>query len=105
MQGFDPPGIGARNLAECLAIQLRERDRFDPGHGGAPLAASISWPSATSGLRRLCGVDEDDLADMLAEIRRLEPKPGRAFGAAPVAGRWCPTSRPRRPGRRLASSN
>src|SRR6185437_271598 len=30
VQGFDPPGVAARNLAECLGLQLRERNRFDP---------------------------------------------------------------------------
>src|SRR4028119_711455 len=37
-----------------------------------------------AGLRRLCGVDAADLADMVAEIRRLDPKPGTSFDAAPV---------------------
>ena len=36
-------------------------------------------------LRRACGVDDEDLRDMIAEIRRLEPKPGRAFGDPPAA--------------------
>jgi RNA polymerase sigma-54 factor len=84
IQSFDPPGIGARNLAECLAIQLRERDRLDPAMaallGRLDLVAKRDFPA----LRRLCGVDDEDLADMLAEIRALEPKPGRAFGAAPL---------------------
>ena len=35
-------------------------------------------------LRRLCGVDDEDLAEMLAEMRQLDPKPGRAFGGGPV---------------------
>jgi RNA polymerase sigma-54 factor len=84
IQTFDPPGIGARSLAECLAIQLRERDRFDPAIaaliGHLHLVARRDIPA----LKRICGVDEEDVADMLAEIRRLEPKPGRAFGSAPV---------------------
>jgi RNA polymerase sigma-54 factor len=84
IHAFDPPGIGARDLGECLAIQLRAKDRLDPAMrallGRLDLVAKRDLP----GLRRLCGVDDDDLAEMLAEIRALEPKPGRAFGGAPL---------------------
>jgi RNA polymerase sigma-54 factor len=85
IQGFDPSGVGARDLAECLAIQLRERNRFDPAMqafiGRLDLVAKRDFPA----LRRICGVDEDDIAEMLQEIRRLNPKPGRAFGGDPLA--------------------
>ena len=81
---FDPSGIGARDLAECLAIQLKEKDRFDPAMqalvANLPLVARRDFAS----LRKLCGVDDEDLIDMLAEIRRLEPKPGRSFGGEPM---------------------
>ena len=81
---FDPGGVGARDLAECLAIQLREKDRFDPAMqaliANLPLVARRDFAS----LRKICGVDDEDLLDMLAEIRRLEPKPGRAFGNEPI---------------------
>ena len=84
VQTFDPTGVGARDLAECLAIQLRERDRFDPAMqvlvANLPLLAKREFPT----LRKLCGVDEEDLADMVAEIRRLDPKPGRAFGGGAI---------------------
>ena len=84
IQRFDPAGVGARDLAECLAIQLRERDRFDPAMqifvANLPLVAKRDFAQ----LSRLCGVDEEDVADMAAELRRLDPKPGRAFGVAPV---------------------
>lgn len=84
VQKFDPSGVGARDLAECLAIQLRERDRFDPAMqifvANLPLVAKRDFAQ----LARLCGVDEDDAHDMAAELRRLDPKPGRAFGGAPV---------------------
>ncbi|HZH50732.1 MAG TPA: RNA polymerase factor sigma-54 [Microvirga sp.] len=84
IQTFDPPGTGARTLAECLAIQLKERDRLDPVMqtllGRLDLVARRDFAA----LRRLCGVDEEDLVDMLSEIRRLEPKPGLAFAPAPV---------------------
>lgn len=81
---FDPSGVGARDLAECLAIQLRERDRFDPAMealiANLPLLARRDFAQ----LRKICGVDEEDLTDMLKEIRALDPKPGRAFGGLPV---------------------
>ncbi|MBV9906771.1 MAG: RNA polymerase factor sigma-54 [Hyphomicrobiales bacterium] len=85
MQTLEPTGVFARSLAECLAIQLKERDRFDPAMQAfienLPALARRDFPL----LRRACGVDDEDLRDMLAEIRRLEPKPGRAFGDPPAA--------------------
>jgi RNA polymerase sigma-54 factor len=84
LQNFDPPGICARHLAECLAIQLRERDRFDPAMRALVDNIGLLAKRDFGGLRRLCGVDEEDLAEMIAEIRRLNPKPGLAFGSALV---------------------
>jgi RNA polymerase sigma-54 factor len=79
MQDFDPPGIMARNLAECLALQLADRDRLDPAMraliDNLPLLASRDAPA----LMKLCGVDAEDLAGMVAEIKALNPKPGLAF--------------------------
>ncbi|GJD28943.1 RNA polymerase sigma-54 factor 2 [Methylobacterium adhaesivum] len=84
VQGFEPAGIAARDLAECLALQLRDRDRFDPAMQALvsrlDLVAKRDFPA----LRRLCGVDDEDLVEMLSELRRLDPKPGRAFGARAV---------------------
>jgi len=84
LQTFDPPGVCARNLSECLAIQLREQDRFDPAMQALLAHLDLVARRDFSALRRLCGVDEADLADMIAEIRRLNPKPGLAFGSALV---------------------
>jgi RNA polymerase sigma-54 factor len=85
MQTLEPTGVFARSLAECLALQLKERDRFDPAMQALvenlPALAKRDFPL----LRRVCGVDDEDLRDMIAEIRRLEPKPGRAFGDPPAA--------------------
>lgn len=84
LQRFDPAGICARSLAECLAIQLRERDRFDPAMqalvGHLDLLARRDFAS----LRRICGVDDEDMIDMVGEIRHLDPKPGTRFGSTPV---------------------
>jgi RNA polymerase sigma-54 factor len=84
LQGFDPAGICARNLAECLALQLKERDRFDPAMEALVGHLDLLAKRDISGLRRLCGVDDEDLAEMIAEIRSLNPKPGLAFGSTLV---------------------
>ncbi|MBA1143856.1 RNA polymerase factor sigma-54 [Mesorhizobium neociceri] len=79
MQHFDPPGLFARTLSECLEIQLRQRDRFDPAM--AALVANLQTLARRDyqALKQLCGVDEEDLLDMLHEIRALDPKPGNQF--------------------------
>lgn len=84
IQTFEPAGVGARNLAECLAIQLRERDRFDPAMATLVDHLDLVAKRDHAALRRLCGVDEEDVTDMLAELRSLNPKPGHAFGATHV---------------------
>lgn len=84
LQDCDPPGVFARDLKECLSLQLRERDRFDPAM--ATLVAHLDLVARRdyAALKALCRVDLEDLKDMLAELRALDPKPGHAFGADPV---------------------
>jgi RNA polymerase sigma-54 factor len=84
LKTFEPTGVFAANLADCLAIQLRERNRLDPAM--ATLLANLDLVARRdfAGLRRLCGVDEADLSDMLAELRLLDPKPGAGFDHAPI---------------------
>jgi RNA polymerase sigma-54 factor len=84
LQAFDPPGVCARDLADCLAIQLRERDRFDPAMRTLIANLDLLAKRDFAQLRKLCNVDEEDLADMIAELRRLNPKPGLAFGGGVV---------------------
>lgn len=79
LQTLDPPGIFARSLAECLAIQLRQRDRFDPAMQALVEHLELLGKRDFASLRKLCGVDDEDLVDMLAEIRQLNPKPGAGF--------------------------
>ncbi len=80
----EPAGIGARSLAECLALQLAEKDRFDPAMqamvDNLPLLARADFKA----LSRICGVDETDVREMAAEIRALDPRPGREFTAPPA---------------------
>jgi RNA polymerase sigma-54 factor len=78
-QSFDPPGLFACDLAECLSIQLRARDRLDPAMRTLIDNLDLLARRDFHQLRRLCGVDEEDLLDMLAEIRGLDPRPGLAF--------------------------
>jgi len=79
LQQFDPPGIFARDLAECLSLQLREKDRLDPAMGIMLENLDLLARHDFDGLSRLCGVDGEDIADMVTEIRELNPKPALAF--------------------------
>lgn len=81
LQTLDPPGVFARSLAECLAIQLRQKDRLDPAMQALVENLELLARRDFVTLKRLCGVDEEDLLDMLAEIRQLNPKPGSGFEA------------------------
>ncbi|CAN5152947.1 RNA polymerase factor sigma-54 [soil metagenome] len=82
LQKFDPPGVCARNLSECLAIQLRERDRYDPAMQALVENLGLLAKRDIASLRKICGVDDEDIADMIGEIRHLNPKPGLKFGSA-----------------------
>lgn len=84
LQTFDPAGVCARNLPECLKLQLQERGHLDPMI--ATLLDHLDLVAAHDYVRlsKLCGADEEDIQDMLVEIRSLNPKPGLKFGGAPV---------------------
>ncbi len=82
MQSFDPPGIFARDLRECLAIQLRLKDRFDPAMAALVENLDLLARRDFATLKKLCGVDQADILDMLSEIRTLDPKPGALFEVA-----------------------
>ncbi|MDE2380487.1 RNA polymerase factor sigma-54 [Bradyrhizobium sp.] len=82
LQKFDPPGVCARSLSECLAIQLRELDRYDPAMQALVEHLDLLAKRDIAALRKVCGVDDEDIADMIGEIRRLNPKPGMKFGSA-----------------------
>jgi len=84
LQGFDPVGVAARNLAECLALQLKDKDRYDPAMAAMLQHLDLVARRDMGQLAQLCGVDTADIADMLAEIRALSPKPGLSFSSEPV---------------------
>ena len=83
LQQFDPPGVFARDLKECLALQLRDRNRCDPAMqallDNLEFLAHCLAHRDISALVRICSVDGADVADMIAEIQSLDPKPGLAF--------------------------
>lgn len=83
-QLFDPAGLFARDLAECIALQLQTRNRLDPAMRALVANLELLARRDFQQLRKLCGVDEEDLIDMLAEIRSLDPRPGLAFTSGPA---------------------
>jgi RNA polymerase sigma-54 factor len=84
LQCFDPAGVCARNLTECLAIQLKELNRYDPAMAALLGRLDLLAKRDFATLRKLCGVGDEDLADMVKEIKQLNPKPGLAFGSTTV---------------------
>jgi RNA polymerase sigma-54 factor len=84
LQQFEPCGVFARDLAECLALQLKERDRLDPAMQTMLRHLDLLARHDRNQLMKLCGVDAEDLADMVTEIRALNPKPGLSFETAEV---------------------
>ncbi|MCA1661814.1 MAG: RNA polymerase factor sigma-54 [Novosphingobium sp.] len=82
VQSLDPTGVGARSLSECLALQAIEADRFDPCMKRLIENLDLVAKGAFAQLKRMCGVDDEDFADMLAELRSYDPRPGLRFGAA-----------------------
>ena len=81
VQGLEPPGVGARSLAECLALQARAADRFDPAMARLIDNLDLLSKGRTADLKRICGVDDEDLADMIRELRAYDPKPGCRFSS------------------------
>ncbi|MFD1695620.1 RNA polymerase factor sigma-54 [Roseibium aestuarii] len=84
LQSFEPAGVFARSLAECLILQLKEKNRFDPAMQALIENIELLGRHDYPALRRICGVDDEDFQDMLTEIKALDPRPGRRFGGAPV---------------------
>jgi len=81
VQTFDPAGVAARTLAECIALQAREADRYDPAMATLIGNLDLLAKGQIAHLRRICGVDEEDMADMIRELRGYDPKPGLQFSS------------------------
>lgn len=84
IQSFDPTGVGARSLGECLALQAKEADRYDPAMARLLDNLDLLAEGRLSQLQRMCGVDAEDIADMIRELRNYDPKPGLKFGFSPI---------------------
>jgi len=83
IQTLDPTGVGARDLAECLALQAKEADRYDPCMARLIDHLDLVARGDIARLKRLCEVDDEDMADMIRELRGYDPKPGCRFGSEP----------------------
>jgi len=79
LQHFDPPGVLARSVQECLALQLRDLDRLDPAMQALLEHLDLLAQGALDRLQKACGVLPEDLPEMIAELKALNPKPGLAF--------------------------
>jgi len=84
IQTFDPTGVGARDLAECLALQAKEADRYDPCMARLLDNLDLLARGDLARLKRMCGVDDEDMADMIREVRGYDPKPGCRYGGEPA---------------------
>ncbi|HMB48149.1 MAG TPA: RNA polymerase factor sigma-54 [Afifellaceae bacterium] len=84
-QAVEPTGVFARSLAECLALQLSDLNRLDPAMQTLLDNLDLLMNAGRSALQRRCGVTGEDFAEMLEEIRALDPKPGLAFSHDPIA--------------------
>ncbi len=83
IQTFDPTGVGARDLAECLALQARDADRYDPCMARLIDNLDLLARGELTRLKRMCDVDDEDMADMIRELRGYDPKPGCRYGGEP----------------------
>lgn len=78
-QGFDPTGVMARSVPECMAIQLAELNRLDPAMQALLDNLDLVAKHDISTLTKKCDVSKADIAEMLAELRALTPRPGAGF--------------------------
>jgi RNA polymerase sigma-54 factor len=81
LQSFEPAGVCARSLAECLMLQLKEQNRYDPQIAALLDNLSLIATHNLAALRRAVGVDAEELGEMIGEIKKLNPKPGLKFGS------------------------
>lgn len=87
IQNFDPPGVGARDLKECLLIQLR--DRRDINKHVVDIIENHLEDLAYNRILKIAkalNIEVYEVQEACDFIRRLEPKPGRAFGSSLESG-------------------
>ncbi len=83
VQEFDPPGIGARDLSECLLLQLQQMPRSRPGRWAAMEIVECSLVYIAkrdeAAIMRETGLTSEDITQGLELIRTLQPHPGKPF--------------------------
>ena len=84
LQSCEPTGVFARSLSECLALQLKEQNRFDPVIAALLDNLELLASHNLAALRKVVGVDQEELAEMIVELKSLDPKPGLKYGSSPV---------------------
>lgn len=84
LKTFDPTGVFAADAQECFALQLRERDRLDPAMALLIANLNLVGKRDFNALKTLCKVDLEDIKEMIAELKKLNPWPGHAFVSEPV---------------------
>lgn len=84
LQRFEPTGVFARDLADCMRLQLIELNHYDPAMQALLENIHLLAAHNFSGLKKVCQVSDEDLSDMIAEIKQLNPKPGLQFGSVTV---------------------
>ena len=84
VQTLDPTGVGARDLGECIALQAKEADRYDPCMARLIDNLDLLARGDLARLKRMCDCDDEDMADMIRELRSYDPKPGCRHGGEPA---------------------
>ena len=82
VQQLDPPGVGARNLQECLLIQLQRKEQTPDTERAADLIENAFEQFTKKHFQKLLkkfNISEIELKDAILEIERLNPKPGSSF--------------------------
>lgn len=81
LQQMEPVGVFARTLTECLRLQLADMDRLDPVMEIFLNNIEMMGSGDLAGLRKKCNADAEDFAQMIADIRRCNPKPAMGYAA------------------------
>jgi RNA polymerase sigma-54 factor len=79
LQRMDPPGLFARSLAECLALQAEEAGLLDPAMQAVLARLDLVAAGDLAGLARAAGLETAVVAARVAALRRFDPKPGARF--------------------------
>lgn len=79
MQEFEPSGIFARSLSECLKIQLRDKGRLDPVAEKVLNNLELLGDKKFAELKKICRIDDEDLASVIDDIKSLNPKPAAEY--------------------------